>query len=85
LTEQALDFALKKVPSVDPAPSRTKLLDAYWRLDCYPEVPAVLKALKADGARRCDPLERLDRRCWIRAVSSAGWTWCSTTYSRSIR
>ncbi|MEZ5804213.1 MAG: haloacid dehalogenase type II [Rhizobiaceae bacterium] len=50
LTEQSLDFALKKVPSVDPA-LRTKLLEAYWRLDCYPEVPAVLKALKADGAR----------------------------------
>ena len=50
LTEQSLDFALRKVPSVDPA-LRTKLLEAYWRLDCYPEVPAVLKALKADGAR----------------------------------
>ncbi|MBN9074352.1 MAG: haloacid dehalogenase type II [Rhizobiales bacterium] len=50
LTEQSLDFALKKVPSVDPA-LRTKLLEAYWRLDCYPEVPAVLKALKAEGAR----------------------------------
>ena len=50
LTEQSLDFALKKVPRVDPA-LRPKLLEAYWRLDCYPEVPAVLKALKADGAR----------------------------------
>lgn len=50
LTEQALDFAFKKVPSVDPA-LRSKLLDAYWRLDCYPEVPAVLKALKDGGAR----------------------------------
>ena len=50
LTEQALDFALRKVPSADPA-LRDRLLDAYWHLDCYPEVPAVLKALKADGAR----------------------------------
>jgi 2-haloacid dehalogenase len=50
LTEQALDFALRKVPSADPA-LRTKLLEAYWRLDCYPEVPAVLKALKASGAK----------------------------------
>ena len=49
LTEQALDFALRKVPSVDPA-YRTALLDAYWKLDCYPEVPAVLKALKQRGA-----------------------------------
>lgn len=50
LTEQALDFAFAKVPSADPQ-LRQDLLDAYWRLDCYPEVPAVLKALKADGAR----------------------------------
>jgi 2-haloacid dehalogenase len=27
------------------------LLEAYRRLDCYPEVPHVLKELKADGAR----------------------------------
>jgi 2-haloacid dehalogenase len=50
LTEQALDFAFSKVPSADPA-LRDRLLDAYWHLDCYPEVPAVLKALKAAGAR----------------------------------
>ncbi|MGE0652152.1 MAG: haloacid dehalogenase type II [Alphaproteobacteria bacterium] len=50
LTEQALDFALRKVPTADPS-LRADLLDAYWHLDCYPEVPAVLKALKADGAR----------------------------------
>lgn len=50
LTEQALDFAFRKVPSADPK-YRAELLDAYWRLDCYPEVPSVLKALKAEGAR----------------------------------
>ena len=50
LTEQALDFAFAKVPSADPR-LRSDLLAAYWKLDCYPEVPAVLKALKADGAR----------------------------------
>ena len=50
LTEQALDFALAKVPSADKS-LRGDLLDAYWKLDCYPEVPAVLKALKTDGAR----------------------------------
>jgi 2-haloacid dehalogenase len=50
LTEQALDFAFRKVPTADPSLKAT-LLDAYWRLDCYPEVPAVLKALKASGAR----------------------------------
>jgi 2-haloacid dehalogenase len=50
LTEQALDYALAATPSVNPA-HRQSLLDAYWKLDCYPEVPQVLKALKASGAR----------------------------------
>jgi 2-haloacid dehalogenase len=50
LTEQALDFAFARVPSADRSMRQT-LLDAYWRLDCYPEVPRVLKALKASGAR----------------------------------
>ncbi|MEO9339884.1 haloacid dehalogenase type II [Mesorhizobium sp. SB112] len=50
LTEQSLDFALSQFPNVDSG-LRAKLLDAYWNLDCYPEVPSVLKALKADGAR----------------------------------
>jgi 2-haloacid dehalogenase len=50
LTEQALDFAFAKVPSADRG-LRQKLLDAYWQLDCYPEVPATLRALKVEGAR----------------------------------
>lgn len=50
LTQEALDYAFRKVPAVDPA-LRGKLLDAYWRLDCFPEVPAVLAALKAAGGR----------------------------------
>ncbi|QNQ62067.1 haloacid dehalogenase type II [Brucella sp. 6810] len=50
LTEESLDYALAHYPSVDPA-LRNDLLDAYWKLDCYPEVPAALKALKDRGAR----------------------------------
>lgn len=50
LTEEALDFALARVPSAAPS-LRETLLEAYWRLDCYPEAPGVLKALKAAGAR----------------------------------
>ncbi len=50
LTEQALDFAFAKVPSVD-SKLRPKLLDAYWHLDCYEEVPRVLRALKDSGAK----------------------------------
>jgi len=50
LTEQALDFALERVPSVAPS-HRDTLLEAYWKLDCYEEVPTVLKALKDQGAK----------------------------------
>lgn len=50
LTEQSLDHALARYPSVDPQ-LRGALLDAYRSLDCYPEVPAVLKALKSAGGR----------------------------------
>ncbi|MCC5778206.1 haloacid dehalogenase type II [Nitratireductor sp. B36] len=50
MTERALDYAFAKIPSVDRR-LRKDLLDAYWQLDCYEEVPAVLKALKAGGAR----------------------------------
>ncbi|MCV0348831.1 MAG: haloacid dehalogenase type II [Nitratireductor sp.] len=50
MTERALDFAFARIPSVDRR-LRQDLLDAYWQLDCYEEVPAVLKALKAGGAR----------------------------------
>jgi 2-haloacid dehalogenase len=50
LTEQALDFAFDKVPTANRS-SRQALLDAYWTLDCYPEVPAALAELKANGAK----------------------------------
>jgi 2-haloacid dehalogenase len=50
LTEQALDHAMARQPDVDPA-LRDKLLEAYWKLDCYPEVPSVLKSLKGRGAK----------------------------------
>ncbi len=50
LTEQALDHAFARFPDTNPA-LRQKLLDAYWTLDCYPEVPNVLRSLKASGAR----------------------------------
>ena len=50
LTEQALDYAFSRVPSANRS-LRTDLLDAYMHLDCYPEVPPVLKALKAAGAK----------------------------------
>ncbi len=50
LTERALDYAFAAVPSADPA-LRETLLKAYWSLDCYEEVPRVLRSLKEGGAR----------------------------------
>ena len=50
LTEQALDTALALVPEVDAA-HRDSLLEAYWKLDYYEEVPTVLKSLKDRGAK----------------------------------
>ena len=48
LTEQSLDFALAAFPSADKT-LRSTLLDAYRRLDCYPEVPELIRALKQQG------------------------------------
>lgn len=50
LTEDALDFCLARYPVVDKA-LRADLLDAYRRLDCFAEVPGVLSALRAQGAK----------------------------------
>lgn len=50
LTEEALDAAIAIVAPA-AAPLRAGLLEAYRRLDVYPEVPAVLARLKAEGAR----------------------------------
>jgi 2-haloacid dehalogenase len=49
LTEEALDYALAVVPGIDPA-FRDPLLEAYWTLDCYPEVPDMLARLRETGA-----------------------------------
>lgn len=50
LTEQALDYAFQRFPDVNPA-LRERLLESYWKLDCYSEVPMVLRNLKAGGAK----------------------------------
>ncbi len=50
LTERALDYALARVPSV-PKSLRPKLLDAYFKLDAFPDARAALRSLKAKGHR----------------------------------
>ena len=48
LTERALDYSLARLPDV-PRALKAKLLDAYFKLDAFPDARAALKALKAKG------------------------------------
>lgn len=50
LTQRALDFALKRVPTV-PTALKSKLLEAYFQLDAFPDARAALRALKSKGHR----------------------------------
>ncbi|MBB4041449.1 2-haloacid dehalogenase [Microvirga flocculans] len=70
LTEKALDHALARFPSIDPA-LRRPLLEAYRRLDPYPEVRETLSALRARGLRT-GILSNGDPGMLNDAVTSAG-------------
>ncbi|MGH6663843.1 MAG: haloacid dehalogenase type II [Pseudolabrys sp.] len=48
LTERALDFSLARVPSV-PKALKPQLLEAYFKLDAFPDARTALRALKAKG------------------------------------
>jgi 2-haloacid dehalogenase len=48
LTERALDFALARVPAIDKS-LKPQLLDAYYRLDAFPDAPEALRSLTAKG------------------------------------
>ncbi len=49
LTQDALDYALEANGLEGDAALRERLLQLYWELSAYPEVPAVLSALKDAG------------------------------------
>ena len=70
LTEQALDHAFAAFPSADRA-LRPALLDAYRRLDCYPEVPEVIRRLKGQG-KQLAILSNGSPEMLASAVSAAG-------------
>jgi 2-haloacid dehalogenase len=48
LTERALDYCFERFPSVDRS-LKTALLDAYLKLDAYPDALKVLQELRARG------------------------------------
>jgi 2-haloacid dehalogenase len=50
LTQRALDFALARTPSVDRS-LRERLLDAYFKLDAFPDARTALRRLKQSGHR----------------------------------
>lgn len=49
VTQDGLDWALEAERLDDDAELRDRLLQLYWELDAYPEVPAMLAALKQAG------------------------------------
>ena len=49
VTQNGLDWALAACQLDGDAALRQRLLDLYWELKCYPEVPAMLVALKQAG------------------------------------
>lgn len=49
VTQNGLDWALEATGLAGDAALRQRLLDLYWALEAYPEVPAMLAALKAAG------------------------------------
>ena len=49
VTQNGLDWALERTGLDGDSALRQRLLDLYWELQAYPEVPAMLTALKAGG------------------------------------
>ncbi|MBA1158103.1 haloacid dehalogenase type II [Microvirga mediterraneensis] len=70
LTEKALDYAFARYPDVPPS-IRPLLLEAYRRLDAYPDVRETLRALLRKGLRR-GILSNGDPDMLNAAVKSAG-------------
>jgi len=70
LTEEALDHAFLTFPQADSS-MKPALLDAYRKLDCYPEVPRALKRLKQEG-KELAILSNGSPEMLASAVSAAG-------------
>jgi 2-haloacid dehalogenase len=70
LTERALDYAFARVPSVDRA-LRPRLLEAYLKLDPFPDARDALATLKARGSRLA-VLSNGSPRMLAAAVDAAG-------------
>jgi len=81
VTGDALDFSLETL-MLDQPGLRARLMELYLTLDTFPEIPDVLRQLKAAGLRSC----RTERpKCSLRLSRTQGSTACSIVYSRSRR
>jgi 2-haloacid dehalogenase len=74
LTEQALDYAFAAFPSADPT-LKPSLLAAYRKLDCYPEVPEIVRTLRRQG-KQLAILSNGTPDMLASAVSAAGLDGC---------
>ncbi|MEM9967315.1 MAG: haloacid dehalogenase type II [Pseudomonadota bacterium] len=71
VTQNGLDWALEKTGHAEDAALRARLLALYWELQAYPEVPAMLRALK-EGGRNTAILSNGSPEMLAGAVGSAG-------------
>jgi 2-haloacid dehalogenase len=74
LTEQALDYALAVVPGADPS-VRGDLLESYRKLDCYPEIPELIRRIRRDG-KQMAILSNGSPAMLASAVAAAGLDGC---------
>jgi len=70
VTQDGLDWALEASQLTEPK-IRTRLLQLYWELAAYPEVPAMLKALKDKGLNTAI-LSNGEPKMLQAAINSAG-------------
>jgi len=71
VTSDGLDYALETLGLDGNVPLREKLQSLYMKLDAYPEVPAMLKALNAGGLK-CAILSNGSPKMLASAVENAG-------------
>lgn len=71
VTQDGLDWALEASNLQDDVKIRERLLQLYWELSAYPEVPAMLKALKSKGLNTAI-LSNGEPKMLQAAVDSAG-------------
>ena len=71
ITSDGLDYALETLGLDGDAALREKLLNLYMELDCYPEIPGVLKTLNAGGLK-CAILSNGSPKMLNSAIENAG-------------